>query len=91
MHFLDSSNPVAYFTGAHSLCPACSPGQMWTKLRPAVREFLQRASSLFQLWIHTNGEAQRSCGTPAPLDARASNNPPAASVHALAPCPSGTS
>ncbi|KAL4419249.1 hypothetical protein ABPG77_001187 [Micractinium sp. CCAP 211/92] len=29
--------------------------KMWTKLRPAVREFLQRASSLFQLWIHTNG------------------------------------
>lgn len=29
--------------------------KMWTKLRPAVRDFLQRASSLFQLWIHTNG------------------------------------
>lgn len=29
--------------------------KMWTKLRPAVREFLHRASKLFQLWIHTNG------------------------------------
>lgn len=36
-------------------------GQMWTKLRPAVRDFLQRASSLFQLWIHTNGGG-RSAG-----------------------------
>ncbi|KAL4431258.1 hypothetical protein ABPG75_006514 [Micractinium tetrahymenae] len=29
--------------------------KMWTKLRPAVREFLHSASRLFQLWIHTNG------------------------------------
>ena len=28
---------------------------MWTKLRPAVRLFLQRAAQFFQLWIHTNG------------------------------------
>jgi hypothetical protein len=28
---------------------------MWTKLRPGVREFLQRASEKFELWIHTNG------------------------------------
>ena len=28
---------------------------MWTKLRPGVRLFLQRAAQFFQLWIHTNG------------------------------------
>lgn len=28
---------------------------MWTKLRPGLRSFLQRMSSLFELWIHTNG------------------------------------
>lgn len=28
---------------------------MWTKLRPGVRLFLQRATQFFQLWIHTNG------------------------------------
>ena len=29
--------------------------QMWTKLRPAVRQFLYAASQQFELWIHTNG------------------------------------
>lgn len=29
--------------------------QMWTKLRPGVREFLSQASQSFELWIHTNG------------------------------------
>lgn len=29
--------------------------QMYTKLRPGVREFLTHASRYFQLWIHTNG------------------------------------
>ena len=28
---------------------------MWTKLRPGARGFLQRASQMFELWIHTNG------------------------------------
>jgi hypothetical protein len=28
---------------------------MWTKLRPGVREFLQRAAELFELWIYTAG------------------------------------
>lgn len=36
--------------------------QMWTKLRPGVREFLARASQYFQLWIHTNGGQQRGRG-----------------------------
>lgn len=30
---------------------------MWTKLRPGVHQFLQRASPLFEFWIHTNGNA----------------------------------
>lgn len=29
--------------------------QMWTKLRPAVRQFLEAAHEKFELWIHTNG------------------------------------
>lgn len=29
--------------------------QMWTKLRPAVRQFLETAHEHFELWIHTNG------------------------------------
>ncbi|KAL0023785.1 hypothetical protein WJX77_004859 [Trebouxia sp. C0004] len=29
--------------------------QMWTKLRPAVRHFLETAHQHFELWIHTNG------------------------------------
>jgi hypothetical protein len=29
--------------------------QMWTKLRPGVHKFLQRAARTYQLWIHTNG------------------------------------
>ena len=29
--------------------------QMYTKLRPGVREFLRRAAEKFELWIHTNG------------------------------------
>ena len=34
--------------------------QMWTKLRPAVRHFLETAHQHFELWIHTNGN--RCCG-----------------------------
>jgi RNA polymerase II C-terminal domain phosphatase-like 3/4 len=29
--------------------------QMYTKLRPGVREFLRRTAEKFELWIHTNG------------------------------------
>lgn len=29
--------------------------QMWTKLRPGVRDFLTQAKEYFELWIHTNG------------------------------------
>jgi hypothetical protein len=29
--------------------------QMYTKLRPGVREFLSRTATKFELWIHTNG------------------------------------
>lgn len=29
--------------------------KMWTKLRPGVHKFLQRAARYYQLWIHTNG------------------------------------
>ncbi len=32
--------------------------QMYTKLRPSVREFLRRAAPLWDLWIHTNGTRQ---------------------------------
>lgn len=37
--------------------PRCAapPLQMFTKLRPGVREFLAHAARHFQLWIHTNG------------------------------------
>lgn len=28
---------------------------MWTKLRPGVRQFLEKAHQYFELWIHTNG------------------------------------
>lgn len=35
--------------------PSTHPFQMYTKLRPGVREFLTHASRYFQLWIHTNG------------------------------------
>lgn len=29
--------------------------QMWTKLRPGVHRFLQKAAKAYELWIHTNG------------------------------------
>jgi len=29
--------------------------QMWTKLRPNCREFLQALSDKYIMWIHTNG------------------------------------
>lgn len=29
--------------------------QMYTKLRPGIREFLRRTAEKFELWIHTNG------------------------------------
>ena len=35
--------------------------QMWTKLRPAVRHFLETAHQHFELWIHTNGNRCLSC------------------------------
>lgn len=34
---------------------ACAALQMWTKLRPGVRQFLQTAAQHYELWIHTNG------------------------------------
>lgn len=39
--------------------------QMWTKLRPAVRQFLETAHEHFELWIHTNGNrlACAVCGS----------------------------
>lgn len=35
--------------------------QMWTKLRPAVRQFLETAHEHFELWIHTNGNRLAAC------------------------------
>ena len=35
--------------------------QMWTKLRPAVRQFLETAHEHFELWIHTNGNRLVLC------------------------------
>lgn len=35
--------------------------QMWTKLRPAVRQFLATAHEHFELWIHTNGNRLVIC------------------------------
>lgn len=29
--------------------------QMYTKLRPGARQFLQKAAPHWELWIHTNG------------------------------------
>ena len=34
---------------------------MWTKLRPGLRAFLDRAKDSFELWIHTNGNRCRCC------------------------------
>ena len=43
---MSSGNPIAFFL------------QMWTKLRPNVRQFLQTAAQFYELWIHTNGAVQ---------------------------------
>lgn len=35
--------------------------QMYTKLRPGIREFLRRTAEKFELWIHTNGTSFFIC------------------------------
>ena len=51
-----ANSAVGGSSSVHTIHPAgWALMQMWTKLRPGVRQFLQRASQYFQLWIHTNG------------------------------------
>ncbi|KAK9805165.1 hypothetical protein WJX72_003091 [[Myrmecia] bisecta] len=45
--------------------------QMWTKLRPGVREFLQQAAQFFELWIHTNGNRSYALAMAELLDPQA--------------------
>ena len=77
---------------------ASAARQMWTKLRPGVREFLAKASRYYQMWIHTNGGCDKRrgmlllllllpCASSSALRSPLPSHPPAPNGHTLAPGP----
>jgi hypothetical protein len=75
--------------------------QMWTKLRPNCREFLQALSNKYMMWIHTNGNRSTplfdykltaDVASPPPLPSPSPPPPPPTNpdpllIQSTSPCP----
>jgi hypothetical protein len=52
-------------TSSDALLYELPPLQMWTKLRPFLREFLEEAAGMFEMYVYTMGEKLYAQVTPA--------------------------